>query len=170
MSDGAVDRRFGLGDVDHLGHAVDPVTHDPLDAALERLRRDRTGAAGADQPDGHDARGLVDIDELDVTVVGLEGRPDHFDAGFDFASHDKHYSITVWAQTLRRSLGRVRLAAILAHEGGWDEILLVGGPILVIVGLLTVVKRRVDSQMPPDAGELQPDDEPIGDAGSDTGG
>ena len=64
----------------------------------------------------------------------------------------------------------MRLAAILAHEGGWDEILLVGGPILVIVGLLTVVKRCVDSQMPPDPGEPQPDDEPIGDTGSDTGG
>jgi len=40
------------------------------------------------------------------------------------------------------------LAASLAHEGGWDEILLVGGPILLIVGLLAVVKRRVDAQMP----------------------
>jgi hypothetical protein len=39
------------------------------------------------------------------------------------------------------------VAASLAHQGGWDEILLVAGPIVVIVGLLAVVKRRVDTQM-----------------------
>jgi len=35
-------------------------------------------------------------------------------------------------------------AAIVAHQGGWDEILLVAGPILLIAGLLTLAKRRVD--------------------------
>jgi len=39
-------------------------------------------------------------------------------------------------------------AAVLAHEGGWDEILLVAGPIVLIVILLAVVKRRVDAAMP----------------------
>lgn len=34
--------------------------------------------------------------------------------------------------------------ALLAHQGGWDEILLVLGPILVIVGLLKLAKNRVD--------------------------
>lgn len=34
--------------------------------------------------------------------------------------------------------------ALLAHQGGWDEILLVAGPILVIVALLVVVKKRLD--------------------------
>lgn len=33
-------------------------------------------------------------------------------------------------------------AAVLAHQGGWDEILLVAGPILVIVGLIVVAQRR----------------------------
>ncbi len=33
---------------------------------------------------------------------------------------------------------------LLAHQGGWDEALLIGGPILVIVALLWVAKRRVD--------------------------
>ena len=33
--------------------------------------------------------------------------------------------------------------ALLAHQGGWDEILLVVGPIAVIVGLLAVVRRRL---------------------------
>ncbi len=43
----------------------------------------------------HDAGGLVDVDELDVTVVRLERRADHFDAGFDFASHGNDHSISV---------------------------------------------------------------------------
>jgi len=33
--------------------------------------------------------------------------------------------------------------SLLAHQGGWDEILLVVGPIAVIMGLLAVVRRRV---------------------------
>ena len=37
--------------------------------------------------------------------------------------------------------------AILAHQGGWDEILLVAGPIAVIVGLLVIVKKRLDRSM-----------------------
>lgn len=31
---------------------------------------------------------------------------------------------------------------ILAHQGGWDEIALVGGPIMVFAGLLAVARRR----------------------------
>jgi hypothetical protein len=34
---------------------------------------------------------------------------------------------------------------VLAHQGGWDEILLVLGPILVIAGLLRLAKQRVDA-------------------------
>jgi hypothetical protein len=41
------------------------------------------------------------------------------------------------------------LAAMLAHQGGWDEMLLVVGPIILIVGILAVVKRRVDRMGPP---------------------
>ena len=40
-------------------------------------------------------------------------------------------------------------AALLAHQGGWDEILLVAGPILEIVIILAIVKRRVDRMQPP---------------------
>jgi hypothetical protein len=40
---------------------------------------------------------------------------------------------------------------LLAHQGGWDEILLIAGPILVIVGLLWLAKRRVDAAHDPDA-------------------
>jgi hypothetical protein len=38
----------------------------------------------------------------------------------------------------------ITAAALLAHQGGWDEALLVLGPIVVIVAALAVVKRRVD--------------------------
>lgn len=40
---------------------------------------------------------------------------------------------------------QVAIQAILAHEGGWDEFLLVAAPIVVIIGLLLLAKRRVDS-------------------------
>ena len=36
------------------------------------------------------------------------------------------------------------MPVILAHQGGWDEFLLVAVPILVIVALLALVKKRVD--------------------------
>lgn len=37
---------------------------------------------------------------------------------------------------------------MLAHQGGWDEILLVLGPIAVIAGLLYLAKRRVRQATP----------------------
>ena len=44
------------------------------------------------------------------------------------------------------TLGR---AALVAHQGGWDEVLLVAGPIVVIIAVLAVAKRRVDRWEPP---------------------
>ena len=38
------------------------------------------------------------------------------------------------------------MSALLAHQGGWDEILLVLGPIAVIIGLLKLAKSRVDRE------------------------
>lgn len=35
--------------------------------------------------------------------------------------------------------------AIVAHQGGWDEILLIAVPMGVIAGLLVLAKRRVDA-------------------------
>jgi hypothetical protein len=35
-------------------------------------------------------------------------------------------------------------APVVAHQGGWDEVLLVGVPILIIIALLAIAKRRVD--------------------------
>ena len=37
------------------------------------------------------------------------------------------------------------MIAILAHQGGWDEVLLVAAPIIVISALLVLAKRRVDA-------------------------
>jgi hypothetical protein len=34
------------------------------------------------------------------------------------------------------------LALILAHQGGWDEIVFVAAPVLVFAGLLVVAKHR----------------------------
>jgi hypothetical protein len=34
--------------------------------------------------------------------------------------------------------------ALVAHQGGWDEFLLVAAPIVVVGGLLWIAKRRVD--------------------------
>ena len=39
----------------------------------------------------------------------------------------------------------IGLAHMLAHQGGWDEIALVAAPIVVIIALLALVKRRVDA-------------------------
>ena len=36
---------------------------------------------------------------------------------------------------------------VLAHQGGWDEILLVAGPIAVIVLVLWQATRRADRQV-----------------------
>lgn len=33
---------------------------------------------------------------------------------------------------------------VVAHQGGWDEALLIGGPIIAIAGLLVLAKRRVE--------------------------
>ncbi len=48
--------------------------------------------------------------------------------------------------------------AVVAHQGGWDEILLVGGPIVVIIALLAIAKRRVDAAAGAVAEEPEPDE------------
>jgi len=34
--------------------------------------------------------------------------------------------------------------ALLAHQGGWDEVLMIGVPIAAIIALLWLAKRRVE--------------------------
>ncbi|MFZ4719685.1 MAG: hypothetical protein ACOYMR_09685 [Ilumatobacteraceae bacterium] len=45
---------------------------------------------------------------------------------------------------------------MLAHQGGWDEILLVLGPIAIIAGLLYLAKQRVKKNAAPTS---TPDDQ-----------
>ena len=45
---------------------------------------------------------------------------------------------------------------MLAHQGGWDEILLVLGPIAIIAGLLYLAKRRVTDNQPTAPGASSP--------------
>lgn len=40
-----------------------------------------------------------------------------------------------------------RMLAVLAHQGGWDEILLVAGPLGVIGGLLWLANKRVTAKL-----------------------
>ncbi|MGH9185886.1 MAG: hypothetical protein ACRD0U_08760 [Acidimicrobiales bacterium] len=44
--------------------------------------------------------------------------------------------------------------ALFAHQGGWDEILLVAAPIVVFAGLLWLANRRAEAQL-----EAEADDE-----------
>ena len=46
-----------------------------------------------------------------------------------------------------------RSNAMIAHQGGWDEILLVLGPIAVIVGLLMMARKRVEAAEQKDPGK-----------------
>jgi hypothetical protein len=52
---------------------------------------------------------------------------------------------------------------VLAHQGGWDEILIVVGPMVLIGGVLAVIRRRVGTipadDVPPNslADEIDPD-------------
>lgn len=35
------------------------------------------------------------------------------------------------------------VGSILAHQGGWDEILIIIGPIAAVVGIVALVRRRL---------------------------
>ncbi len=38
------------------------------------------------------------------------------------------------------------VAQVLAHQGGWDEILMIVGPIVAIIGLIAVAKRKMNKE------------------------
>jgi hypothetical protein len=79
----------------------------------------------------------------DVATVGLECGADHFDGGFDLCAHLVTYSISR-CPTIH-VVSYLVASALVAHAGGWDEALLIGGPIVVIIGLLMLAKKRVDN-------------------------
>ena len=39
------------------------------------------------------------------------------------------------------------LIPIVAHQGGWDEILMVAGPLLVFAGVLFLANRRANAKL-----------------------
>lgn len=39
------------------------------------------------------------------------------------------------------------ILGLLAHQGGWDEILVVLAPMLILVGLLVLATRRVNAKL-----------------------
>lgn len=43
--------------------------------------------------------------------------------------------------------------SILAHQGGWDEILIIVGPIAAIVGIVALVRRRLHHEAAEEASE-----------------
>ncbi len=47
--------------------------------------------------------------------------------------------------------------ALLAHQGGWDEILLVLVPIVVFAGLLVVANRRAAAKIADERAAAEPD-------------
>ena len=58
------------------------------------------------------------------------------------------------------------LATVLAHQGGWDEILLVLTPIALFAGLLWLANSRADKQV---RQRQSPDGPTDGDDGTATG-
>ncbi len=45
------------------------------------------------------------------------------------------------------TIGTVWAVTPLAHQGGWDELLVVLAPMLVLVGLLVLATRRVNAKL-----------------------
>lgn len=45
---------------------------------------------------------------------------------------------------------------VLAHQGGWDEILLVVGPLAIVAFLLWIANRRVSAQLEDSASDGEP--------------
>lgn len=57
------------------------------------------------------------------------------------------------------------MAALLAHQGGWDELLFVLAPLVVFAGLLVMARRRLDDAGDPASPSNGDDADPAGDAG-----
>ncbi len=61
------------------------------------------------------------------------------------------------------------MTVVLAHQGGWDEVLYVLGPLAVLVALLRLASKRADAEHEADehrsaerGAEPDPDDPPGG--------
>ena len=93
--------------------------------------------------------GAADANSVVGPLVGLEGRTDDVDAGFNLRTHDE---VIQSGRPVIHSLGPYHagmfaLAPILAHQGGWDEILMVAAPVALFAGLLWMANRRADAEV-----------------------
>ncbi len=52
------------------------------------------------------------------------------------------------------------IALLLAHQGGWDELLMVAAPVVLVAGLLVLANRRAMAALAERLGN--PDDPPSG--------
>jgi hypothetical protein len=52
-------------------------------------------------------------------------------------------------------------AVVIAHQGGWDELLLVALPVALFAALLFVANRKAQSQLEAEAGDIGVDDEAV---------
>ena len=145
MRTSTVSIRHVDGDVDHFGHTIDSVTQNPLDPELQRLRGRRTADTCTGQFDLDDAGVFVHRVQHDVATIGLNRWTDHFKSGFDLCAHLADHSISRGRTIHEVTFQSAGITALLAHEGGWDEALLIGGPIVAIAGLLMLAKKRVDA-------------------------
>ena len=148
----------------HLYHLGDPghaVHHDPLDTGLEGLGGRRAGDARPVEFDGDDPGGLIHVDEFDIPLVSLDGRPDDLDDPLHFGLHGPSlaapgtnsdpYLLVDPGATHHGAPRRPRKLApmgleLVAHQGGWDEALLVAGPLLLFAGIVWNAKRRAVKQ------------------------
>jgi hypothetical protein len=136
----------GVGrNVDHFGHAVNPVAHDSLNTEFKGLRGRRAADACTGEFDFDDAGVFIHGVQDDVAPVGLEGGANHFNGCFNLRTHFAHHSISRGRTIHSVTFQPPGITALLAHQGGWDEVLLIGGPILAIAGLLILAKKRVDA-------------------------
>lgn len=60
------------------------------------------------------------------------------------------------------SMASITAVWVLAHQGGWDEILFVLGPLVIFAGLLVLARRRVDQLGDDEGADDAIVDEPTG--------
>ena len=131
---------WSVGDRDDLGHTLDTIAQDALDAGLHRLGGGGARAARPDELDGDLPRLLVHLADDDVATVGLERRPDHVDGRQDLLFHAPIVPVP------RPLTTGPTIGTMLAHQGGWDEALFVVVPIALLGLLLWLATRRAAAE------------------------
>jgi len=128
-----------------LGHAVNAVAHDALNTGLQRLIRGWARAAGTDQRHRDHSGLLVNFAQLDVATIGVQDWPDDVNRLLHPLPH-AHVDLISFSPPFYDT-------CVLAHQGGWDEILLVVAPITVIVLVLWRATRAAERRALDDGAE-----------------